>query len=402
MVTVQYNPFTPEALANPYPMYRELREHAPMYRSELMDGWVLTRYEDVLAVLKHPRMSADRRRARNRMVAQAMAAQEEAGPFSQASTMLSSDPPEHTRLRGLVSKAFTAKVVEQMRPRIQEIVDHLLDAAQDKGSMDLIWDFAYPLPVIVIAEMLGVPSERRDDFKRWSDDIVATLGGPLVSEDALERGRKSAVDMASYFQGIIAERRREPREDLLSLLVAAEERGDVLSEEELIATCMLLLAAGNETTTNLIGNGMLALFEHPDEFERLRESPSLVDSAVEEMLRFTGPVQATGRVAQEPIEIGGVTVEEGQLAFCMLAAANRDPAAFDDPERFDVGRTDNKHIAFGYGIHFCLGAPLARAEGQIAFRELLARLPDLRLAGDYEWNANIILRGLKKLPVAWT
>jgi cytochrome P450 len=289
-----------------------------------------------------------------------------------------------------------------MRPRIQEIVDELLDKVQDQGRMDLIWDFAYPLPVIVIAEMLGVPAGQRDTFKRWSDDIVATLGGPMISEEVLNKGMQAATDMAAYFHDIIEERRREPREDLLSLLIAAEERGEVLSEEELIASCILLLAAGNETTTNLIGNGMLALFQHPEQQDLLRNDPSLAETAVEEMLRFTGPVQATARVALEPIDVGGVTVDEGQLAMCLLAAANRDPDVFDDPHRFDITRQDNRHIAFGFGIHFCLGAPLARAEGQIAFRSLMARMPELRLASDdYEWNGNFILRGLKRLPVAW-
>jgi cytochrome P450 len=208
--------------------------------------------------------------------------------------------------------------------------------------------------------------------------------------------------MAEYFHSIIEERRREPREDLLSLLIAAEERGEVLSEEELIATCILLLAAGNETTTNLIGNGTLALFQNPEQHELLRKDRSLVEPAVEEMLRFTGPVQATARVALEEIDVGGQQIDEGQLALCLLAAANRDPAVFDDPEDFDIRRRENRHVAFGFGIHFCLGAPLARAEAQIAFDALLERMPDLRLESeDYEWNGNFILRGLKRLPIAW-
>ena len=402
MVTVQWNPFSPETHANPYPVYKQMREQEPMYWSELLEGRILTRYDDVVAVLKHPRMSADRRRARNRFVQQAMEAQAAAGPLAQANTMLSSDPPEHTRLRGLVSKAFTPRVVENMRPRIQQIVDGLLDGVQDKGNMDLIWDLAYPLPVIVIAEMLGVEPEKRDTFKRWSDDIVATLGGPLATPEVQERGRQSSMEMAEYFKVVIAQRRKDPREDLLSLMIAAEEEGKVLSEEELLATCILLLAAGNETTTNLIGNGMLALLRNPGQLAMLRNDPSLVDSAVEEFLRYDGPVQATGRVALEDVEIAGTVIEEGQIAMCLLAAANHDPAVFENPDALDITRQDNKHVAFGYGIHFCLGAPLARAEGQIAFRSLMERLPAPRLAADdVEWGGTFILRGLKNLPITF-
>jgi hypothetical protein len=402
MVTVQFNPFSPDAISNPYPGYRLLREQDPVHYSPLMDGWVLSRYDDVLATLKDTRFSADRRRARNRLVQQAMAAQGETGPLVQASTMLTSDPPDHTRLRGLVSKAFTARVVDAMGPHIQEIVDSLLDEVQDQGEMDLIERLAYPLPVIVIAELLGVPPEQRETFKRWSDDIVATLGaGGLPQADVAERAWRSSMEMAEYFASMIEERRRAPKDDLLSGLVAAEERGEVLSQEELIATCILLLVAGNETTTNLIGNGMLALFRNPDQLDLLRARPELTESAVEEMLRYDGPVQATGRVALEPLEIDGHAVEEGQIAFVLLGAANHDPAQFSDPERFDITRQDNRHVAFGFGIHFCMGAPLARIEAQTAFRTLLRRMPELRQAGEPEWGGTFILRGVKRLAVAW-
>ena len=402
MVAVQYNPFVPEVHANPYPVFRQLREEDPVHWSELMDAWVLTRYADVVAVLKHPRFSADRRRARNRFAQQAAMTLEEQGPLARAATMLTADPPEHTRLRGLVSKAFTIRAVEAMRPRIQRITDELLDAAQEKGELDVIWDLGYPLPVIVIAEMLGVPAERRDDFKRWSNDIVATLGGPFVAPEVLERGQQSAHEMAEYFRGVIDERRRAPKDDLLSGLIAAEERGEALSEDEMIATCMLLLAAGNETTTNLIANGTLALLRNPEQLDRLRNDPSLVESAVEEFLRYDGPVQGTARVALEDVEIGGKQVEEGQLVFTLLAAANHDPTVFAAPDELDVARRDNRHVAFGFSIHFCLGAPLARLEGQIAFETILRRLLNLRLATDeVEWGGTFILRGLKKLPVTF-
>src|SRR3990172_8775269 len=329
MVTLQYNPFVPEVHANPYPLYQQLRESDPIHWSELLDGWVLTRYDDVVAVLKDPRFSADRRRARNRFVQQALIMQEQAGPFAQAQTMLSSDPPEHTRPRGLVSKAFTFKAVEALRPRIQQIVDELLDRVQDKGRMDAIWDLGYPLPVIVIAEMLG---------------------GPPVAPEVQARGRKSVEEMGAYFTQVIAERRTAPKDDLLSRLIAAEERGEMLSEQEMLATCILLLSAGNETTTNLIGNGTLALLRNPERPELLRERPELVESAIEEFLRYDGPVQGTARVALENVEIGGQAIKEGQLAFTMLAAADRDPAVFSEPEALDITRTDNRHMAFGYGI----------------------------------------------------
>ena len=401
MNAIQFNPFSPESQANPYPQYKALREAAPVYHSPLLDLWVLSRFEDVSFVLKDDRFSADRRKSSNPLVAQARQMQE-AGPFAQANTMLSADPPEHTRLRGLVGKAFTPRRIEQMRPRIQEIVDSLLDDVQDRAEFDLIEQLSYPLPVIVIAEMLGIPSEDRAEFKRWSNDVVATLAGPGAAPDALERAQSSAIEMAAYFQAVIAERRKEPRDDLLSAMIAAEERGEVLSEEELLASCMLLLSAGNETTTNLIGNGMLALLRNEDQLDKLLGDLSLMNSAVEEMLRYDGPVQATARVADADVEIEGHKIEKGKMLFVLLAAANRDPAAFPDPETLDITRQDNKHVAFGNGLHFCLGAPLARMEAQIAFRTLFERRGKPQLTGgEPEWNGNFILRGLKRLPVAF-
>ncbi len=401
MVAVQFNPLLPEVRANPYPLYHQLREEEPVHWSELMEAWVLTRYDDVSALLKDSRFSADRRKANNRFAREAAARLEEGGPLADATTMLGADPPEHTRLRGLVSKAFTPRVVESMRPHIQEIVDSLLDDVQESGHMDIIGDLAYPLPVIVIAEMLGVPPADRDDFKRWSDDIVATLG-PLVAPEVLEQARISIQEMADYFSAVIAERRREPREDLLSGLIAAEERGEVLSEEELLATCILLLAAGNETTTNLIGNGMLALLRHPEQLEKLRDRPSLTESAVEELLRYDGPVQSTARVATEQLEIRGTTIEEAQLVIAVLGAADRDPEQFPNPDELDIARQPNQHIAFGQGIHYCIGSSLARMEGQIAFETLLRRMPNPRLETEEpEWGGNFILRGLKRLPIAF-
>jgi len=402
MVTVQYNPFIPEVHANPYPMYARLRAEDPIHWSPLMEAWVLTRYDDVVAVLTDSRFSADRRQARNRFADEIARREEEFGPFGRTRTMLTSDPPEHTRLRRLVSKAFTPRMVEGLRPRIQAIVDELLDDAAQNGRMDVIRDLAYPLPVIVIAEMLGVPPEHRDQFKHWSDEIVGVLGGPLVPQETLERSRAAVHELAGYLQGVIAERRREPREDLVSGLIAAEEQGQILSEDEMLATAMLLLVAGNETTTNLIGNGMLALLRNPDQLDRLRADPSQVPTAVEELLRYDGPVQATGRVAMEELEIGGQRVTPGQAVLTVLGAANRDPARFERPDELELGRQPNEHVAFGDGIHFCLGAPLARAEGQIAFETLLRRFERPHLETDsLQWGGSFILRGLRSLPIAF-
>jgi cytochrome P450 len=388
MVTTEFNPIAGGMLTDPYSAYRALRETDPVHWSPLMEAWVLTRYDDVVAVLSDPeRFSADRRRARNRFAAMARQQEQQFGPFGRAPTMLGSDPP--------------ARAVENLRPRIQEIVDGLITAVGDCGHMDVIADLAYPLPVIVIAELLGVPPEDRGKFKRWSDDVVAILGGPFASTSAVDEARKSVEELADYFRSIIAERRRDPRDDLISALVVAEDEGRVLSEDELLSSLMLLLIAGNETTTNLIGNGMLALLQNPGQLRTLGEDLSQTPTAVEEMLRFGGAVQLTGRVAKEDLEIGGRQIKEGQAVLAILAAANRDPAKFDKPEEFDILRHPNEHVAFGDGQHFCLGAPLARAETQIAFASLLRRFGDPRLeASEPEWRSNFILRGLSRLPIS--
>jgi hypothetical protein len=398
---LQYNPFDPVVHADPYPVYRRLRAEDPVYWSDFMESWVLTRYDDVVAVLNDGRFSADRRQAQNRF-AQEIVRSEDASPFARTYTMLNSDPPLHTRLRGLVNKAFTPRAVERLRPRVEAIVDGLIDGVLAHSRMDVIEELAYPLPVIVIAEMLGVSPEDRGRFKKWSDDIAATVGGGLAGPEVFQQARESSIELADYFRGVIAKRRVKPEEDLLSALIAAEEQGDVLSEDELLATCMLLMVAGNETTTNLIGNGTLALLRHPEQMRHLREDPSLIKSAVEELLRFDGPVQGTARVAMEGVEIRGRRVEKGQLVLTMLAAADRDPDQFPNPDDLDLTRRQNRHVAFGYGIHFCIGAPLARMEGQIAIDALLQRLPEPRLAADeLEWGGSFILRGLKSLPIAF-
>jgi cytochrome P450 len=398
----EFNPLLAEVRANPYPTYKALREEDRVHWNGLMQAWLLTGYDDVQAVLKdNARFSSARERATNRFVQAMVENEQQARPSRGARTMLGSDPPEHTRLRTLVNKAFTPRVVERMRPHIQEITEELLDAAPEPGRLDVIRDLAYPLPVIVIAEMLGVSPADRAQFKAWSTDIANTLSGPLLAPDTIARARQSGDELAEYFRSAIAERRKAPRDDLLSALIAAEEQGDLLSEDELLATCSLLLVAGNETTTNLIGNGMLALMRNPDQMRLLEDDPSLIGTAVEELLRYDGPVQATSRVALEECGLGDKRVEPGQVLITFLGAANRDPAQFEDPESLDLTRKDNHHVAFGYGIHFCIGAPLARVEGQIAISELLKRLPDPEPeVAQPDWGTSFILRGLKSLPIS--
>ena len=394
MADIQFNPMDPEFVADPYPMYQRLRTDDPVHHSAL-GFWVLTRYDDVVAALRDPRLAKE-------AIASFVAARFGAPVPAMGLSMLDRDPPDHTRLRGLVSKAFTPRVVEGLRPRIQQIVDGLLDGVTARGSMDLIEEFAYPIPVIVICEMLGVPVEDHERFKGWSLDIARGLDLIWLGPES-EVGRRSVAarqSLAEYFRGLIAQRRAAPRGDLLSGLIAAEEAGDKLNEVELLATCILLLIAGHETTVNLIGNGTLALLRHRDQLQRLQRDPGLIAGAIEELLRFDGPVQRTARIPSEDIVIGGRTIAKGEMVMPFIGAADRDPVQFPDPDRLDIGRADNRHIAFGWGIHFCLGAPLARIEGQIAISTLVRRMPKLELAtAQPEYRQSLTLRGLKALPV---
>jgi cytochrome P450 len=389
-----FNPLAPEFIADPYPYYRRLRDEDPVHQSP-MGFWVLTRYDDVAGMLRDPRFG---RKGFERILAARF------GDAGFDLSMLFRDPPDHTRLRTLVSKAFTPRVVEQMREHIQEIVAGVLARLAPAGAMDLVADFAYPLPVAVICEMLGVPGAERERFRDWTLHIARSLDAiALPTEpDVVERGLAARHALADYFRGLIAERRREPRGDLLSELIAAEEQGDRLSEGELMATILLLFVAGHETTVNLIGNGTLALLRHPGELRRLREDPSLLPAAVEELLRYDGPAQRTGRICSAEVEIGGRSIPENSVVLGIIGAANRDPAVFSDPDRLDVGRAENRHLAFGWGIHFCLGASLARLEAQIALGTLLRRLPRLALAtATPEWRPASALRGLQALPVTF-
>ena len=395
---LEFNPFSPEFQADPYPLYHRLRAEDPVHYVELpglelMGLWLLTRHADVTAVLRDERFSA--RKQLMSIVESSVAVR----PLT--SSMLVVDPPDHTRMRLLVTKAFTPRVIEGLRPRIQQIVDALLDAAAANGTMDLIGDLAYPLPVTLIAELLGVPAEDHERFKRWSDDIAVLADGTLVLA-GLAQAERSMVELETYLTAVFAERRARPREDLISALVAAREQEQVLSEAELFATCVLLLVAGNETTTNLIGNGMLALLRHPAELALLRRQPGLIRSAIEELLRYDSPVQLTSRTPTVDVEIGDKLIRAGQEVDLVLGAANRDSEAFVEPDRLDITRADNRHVSFGHGIHFCLGAPLARLEGQIAIQTLARRFPDLHLATEApEWRPGLVLHGLKSLPVTF-
>jgi pimeloyl-[acyl-carrier protein] synthase len=391
--------FGPQMLADPYPFYARLRSADPVHRADQFGGWVLTRYADVVTVLRSPDASAER----------IPAARQRVGPEFQGMydlrehSMLNADAPRHTRLRLLVNKAFTPRTVEELAPFIRNFVDNVLGAAQSRGRVDLMADLAFPLPATVIAEMLGVPPEDRDRFKKWSDDSTAAVSNlpSNLPSDVLRKSVAATEQLKVYFGGIIAQRRAEPRDDLISALVKAHEAEDRLSEDELLANSMLLLTAGHETTTNLIGNGTLALLRHPDQMRRLRDDPSLIPSAVEELLRYDSPVQFTSRILKADLPLGGKVLRAGQAVLLVLGAANRDPEQFPDPDRLDVGRPDNKHIAFGLGPHFCLGAPLARLEGRIVFEELLRRTPGLRLDGPPpRYRQNFNLRGLESLQVA--
>ena len=392
--------FGPEMLTNPYPVYNLLRSMDPVHWHEAINGWVLTRYADVAAMLKSPHVSSDRA-----ATAPARGPEEFQELYTfRANSMLNSDPPKHTRLRTLVSKAFTPAAVERLAPIIQKVTDEAVDAALARGGMEIMHDLAYPLPVTVIAHMLGVPPEDRDRFKKWSDDITATAGNIManLTPDHYRQAIQSTRELTAYFHQVVTERRSQPRDDLLTAMAKAEEQGDRLSEPELFANAVLLLNAGHETTTNLIGNGVWALLRFPDEKRRLREDPSLANTAVEELLRFDSPVQFTSRILKEDVTVGGKALKAGQLVLLLLGAANRDPAQFAEPDRLDVGRQDNKHVAFGMGPHFCLGAPLARLEGRIVLQTLLRRLPGLRLDGpEPEYRDNFNLRGLKALKVAF-
>lgn len=399
----QVNFFDPEVIANPYPFFLQLRDEAavvPMHKLFGRQVWFITRYEDATAVLKDQRFSVDWRQLLTSPFARIAMWLSGVPRFDLSRSMIGQDEPDHARLRALVSKAFTPRFIEGLRPRIQFLANDLLDKVQDHGEMDLVSEYAYPLPINVISDMLGIPEESREQIRIWSQIIAASsMARPN------RRALKPMNQFADYVEKLAAEKRRNPGDDLISQLVQIEESGDRLNEEELLSMIILLIFAGHETTSNLISLGMLALFDHPDQLARLKADPGLIPLAVEEMLRYTGPVIAGApRFAREDVEIAGHRIRKGELVLVGLASANRDSDGFPDAETMDTSRKVNKHIAFGQGIHYCLGAPLARMEGEIAFSTLLERMPDIRLKIPREevpLRGGMSLRGLLSLPVSF-
>ncbi|MCY4354660.1 MAG: cytochrome P450 [Truepera sp.] len=389
-----YNPLSAQMAQNPYPSYANLRARDPVHRSQLLNAWVFTRYADVDTILRDYRhFSSDPRNgelSRQRRAAL---------PAPDDYAMLFLDPPDHTRLRALVNKAFTPRAINALEPHIRSLVGTLLDDVGDPASFDLMEALAHPLPVIVIAEMLGVPPEDRAQFRVWSNRRARLLE-PTISAQEREVAAAATEALDAYFRPIIKQRRAAPQDDIVSALAHAEEQGDTLTEREMLTMLRLLLVAGNETTTNLIGNGMLALLQHPDQFAKLRDDPSAIPTAVEELLRFDSPVQTDFRYALADCEVNGFPVRRGQNIVLLLGAANRDPGMFGNPDRLDVGRREGNHLSFGRGIHHCLGAPLARLEGRIVLETLLERFSSLRLLTDRpQFRDSIVLRGLRSLPV---
>ena len=398
----QVNIVTPQFKANPFPFLATLRANQPVYRTSLPDKvktpvWLITRYEDVNALLKDERFPKNRRSA---LTPEQISKLPWVPPMFRPleRNMLDLDEPDHTRLRALVHKAFTPRLVERMRERVQTLADELLEAVARRGEMDLINDYALPLPMTIITEILGVPAGDRHKFHKWSKAVVS-----LSSPNATVRVIPSVWMFIRYLRRFFKVRRRDPQDDLASALIQAEEDGDKLSEDELLAMVFLLLIAGHETTVNLIGSGTLALLEHPDRMEKLRREPSLIKSAVEELLRYTAPVfMSTERYAREDVTLHGVTIPRGEMTLGVIGSANRDETVFENPNALNITREPNRHLSFGQGIHFCLGAPLARMEAQIAVNTLLSRMPDLRLKvspNSLRWRPSMVLRGLDSLPV---
>jgi cytochrome P450 len=398
--------FGPGFYENPYPTYHALRTAAPAFWDADINSWVLTRYADVAAALADPRLLRGSTPEQDDAFAAELSArgEEELAPLHRllGQMMLFSDPPKHTRLRALAHKAFTPRVVEALRPRIQAVVDDALDAVQPSGRMEVIADLAGPLPEIIIGELLGLPPEDRAHFTRWSGAIIAFAARTDDVDEPARRALASMNEALSYFRERAAQLRDHPRDELLSALVAAEEQGDRLSTEELLANAILLLMNGHETTTDMIGNGLLALLHHPDQMRRLRDDPALIADAVEEMLRYDASVQLRGLGVGEDFVLGGQQIRAGQSVMLALGGANRDPEQFVDPDRFDITRPERRHLSLGQGIHFCIGAALARAEIRIAIGTVLRRMPDLRLATEaLEWRTGSIFRGVTALPVAF-
>jgi cytochrome P450 len=394
-----YHLLDPKVLANPYPLYHRLRSSDSVHWDPFLHTWVVTRYADVVTVLQH--FSARRTPTPEQLTALGLPG---LVPLAEVLVrqMLFLDGPAHARIRGLAAGAFTPRRVEGLRLHIQDITNNLLDAVQANGHMDVIADLAYPLPAIVTAEILGLPTSDWEQLTAWSADFAESLGNFQHNPDHASRVLRSLEEMCVYFRDAVREHQQQPRDDLISALLTAEVEGDSLSEDEVVANSIMLMTGGQETTTSLIGNGILTLLRHPDQLEQLRADHTLIPTAIEELLRYESPIQYTSRLAPEDVQMGGKTIYKRQAVIAVIGAANRDPERFPDPDRLDIGRQENRHLAFAWAAHFCFGAPLARLEGQVAFESILSRMPQLSLEpGPVRWRENLGFRGLKTLPVTF-
>jgi cytochrome P450 len=394
-----------KSLANvhdPFPVYCWLRDHEPVHWSDTFHGWVVTRYDDVQEIFRRTELfSSDRfRRVDPRTVSERLEVRAVADVL--ADWLVFRDPPDHTRLRALLQRSFTPRQLEKNRPRIQSTIDELLGAVGERGEMDFIRDFAFPLPALVIALLLGVPAEDLEPIKRWSDRLAAYLGGAVDGRDNFGEASAGIASLVDYFERLLKGKLASPGDDLMSLMLRAEHEGDRLSPEEVVSNCVLLLFAGHETTTNLLGNGLLHLLQQPAQLVAWREDPRIAEGAVEELLRFDGPVPATTKVVLHDTSWRGVPLARGQLVLPFLSSANRDPRQFENADALDLRRAPNRHLAFAFGIHFCLGAPLARLEARLAFDSLLRRFRGLSLVDpEPHWKPMIFLRGLESLALRW-
>ncbi len=396
-----YHRYCAGGLTDPYPLFHRLRSEDPVHWCEPLNGWLVTRHDDVLAGLRDPRLASDRISLSMNAMPEPLRTQMCPLGNHVSNWLGFTDPPKHTRMRALIMKVFTPRLAEEMSPRIAEIATGLLDRALCGGEMDFMGGFAFPLPASVICEILGIPMDYQARFRRWAEDMLLFAGavGPSIAKVAVP-AHKSFVELTGYFRELTLQRRRDPRPDLLSALAAVEDEEGGLSEAELMGLSVFLFIAGHETTVSLLGNGLLALLNHPDELTRLRREPGLMASAVEEFLRYESPIQIATRRPIEDLAMREKRIRRGQTVVLMLGAANRDPERFPEPDRLDIGRPENKHTAFGWGSHFCLGAPLARIETQIALRLLLDRAPTIQRIGEApQWRADNNLRSLRRLDI---
>ena len=391
---------SPERIVDPHSYFSVLREHDPVHWNEKYRAWFIHRYDDVLDALRDPRFSSERIGAAYDRLTEEQRAERQPTYDILMDWLVFRDPPDHTRLRRLVSRAFTPRAVEAWRDRITGVVDELIDGLSGRDHFDLIEDFAYPIPAVVIAEMMGVPPDDRDRFKDWSDDVMILVFGARGVGDRRARAQQGLIELAAYLGDLVAHYRQHPADNIISNLVEASEGDDSLEDPEIVANCVLFLFGGHETTTNLIGNGIRVLLNHPDQLQKLRDDLSLIKPAVEEILRFDGPSKMEVRTLADQVEMGDKTLPAGDMVYLVQHAANRDPDAFDHPDQFDIARDPNNHIGFGFGLHFCLGASVARLEGTIALEALVRRLPNLVLGPEPEvWVPTMLSRGLEHLPM---